>query len=225
LVQNYCKRLLMTKRYFENVSTDGQESALNTPYEFWKDKVFSILECISQNMSSIHDDDLYTGTTGIAYMFYHLSISDKFKNDGEAFLNKAIAVLRLGKSNFDHRSLCQFVCGDAGVNAVKAAIYHQVGNDKMTEMYLQNFKKGLSVCKPIDFFKHGGDELFVGRTGYLYGVLWLEKILGRKIIDDQDVNEICLTIIESGRRYSKRNRSIFPLMYSYYNTEYLGEFY
>lgn len=212
----------MGRRYFENVSFDSQEIISNTTIEFWKDKVLSILECINQNVSSIHDDDLYTGTSGIAYMFYHLSISDKFKNDHESFLNKAIAVFGKRKNIFRGESLGQFICGDAGVNAVKAAIYHQVGNDEIAETYLQNFKKGLSDCKSINFFKQSRDELFVGRTGYLYGVLWLEKVFGRKIIDDQDVNDICLTIIESGCEYSERNRSIFPLMYAYYNTEFLG---
>ncbi|XP_015373610.1 PREDICTED: lanC-like protein 3 homolog [Diuraphis noxia] len=212
----------MSKRYFKNVLLDGQEVDSNTFHDFWKDNVYRLMECISQNTSLSPDNDLYTGTTGIAYMFFHLSTSEGFKNDSAALLNKAVAVSRLMEHNLTEKCSSQFICGDAGVNAVNAAIYHQIGDEKTAEMYLERFKNGLAVCKPINFFKPGGDELFVGRAGYLYGILWLEKVFSKKIIADLDIIQLCLTIVESGRNYSKKNKSIFPLMYSYYNTEYLG---
>jgi len=214
----------MVKRYFQNVFSDSQEINLTTKsYDFWKDRVYSLLELISQNVSLTSGNDLYTGTTGVAFMFYRLAISEQFKNDPTTLLNKAIAVLKLIEKNSHQKSLSQFICGDAGINAVKAVIYHQVGNANMAETYLLNFKNGVEICKPIDFFKPGGDELFVGRTGYLYGVLWLERVFDRKIISDRDIIELCSIIMESGRKYSKRTKSIFPIMYSYYNTEYLGK--
>lgn len=214
----------MAKRYFKNVLSDSRVIDLNTSYyDFWKNKVYNLTEIIGQNASSSRDNDLYTGTTGIAYMFFYLATSDRFKNDPNDFYDKAIAITKLKENNFDRKSSCQFICGDAGVNAVNAVIYSRIGDEKTAEMYLDRFVKGLSVCKPIDFFKPGGDELFVGRAGYLYGILWLEKMFGRQIIADKDIIELCSTIVESGRKYSKKNKSIFPLMYSYYNTEYLGK--
>lgn len=215
----------MAKRYFINVFSDSQDIGLNASYDFWNDRIYKLIECVSQNASLLSDNDLYTGTVGVAYMFYRLAISENFKNDSKLFLNKAITILRLKENRSGQKSLCQFICGDAGVSAVKAAIYRQSGNDKMAELYLQHFKSGLAVCKPLDFSRPGGDELFIGRTGYLFGVLWLEKVFGRRIIEDQDVIELCLIIVESGRKYSKKNKSIFPLMYSYYKTEYLGKLY
>jgi len=214
----------MSKRYFKNVFSDCQEVDPSTSYDFWKDNVNHLIECISQNTSSFSDNDLYTGTTGIAYMFYHLSTSEGFKNNSTALLNKAVAVSRLMGHNLSEKYSSQFICGNAGVNAVNAAIYHQIGDEKTAEMYLEFFKNGLAICKPINFFKPGGDELFVGRAGYLFGLLWLEKVFSRKIIADLDIIQLCLTIVESGRNYSKKSRSIFPLMYSYYNTEYLGKY-
>lgn len=213
----------MEKRYFINVLSDNYNDVVNTSNDFWKKQIYSLIKYISSNVSSSFSNDLYTGTTGIAYMFYHLAVSDGLKNDSTALLSKAMTVLNLDKSTkYNQPSLCQFICGDAGVYAVKAAICHQSGDLKSAEMYLEHFKNGLAICKPINFFKPGGDELFVGRTGYLYGILWLEKVLGRKIISDRDIIELCSTIVESGRIYSKKRKSIFPLMYSYYNTEYLG---
>lgn len=211
----------MSKRYFKNVFADSREFEKSN--DFWKDKVNSLVELISRNTSSSSDNDLYTGTTGIAYMFYYLSVTDTFKNNSTTFKNKAIEVTQLKKCSYSKKTLSQFICGDAGVNAVNAVIYNQINDEKMSEMYLQNFRNGAVFCKPIDFFKPGGDELFVGRAGYLYGVLWLEKVFGRKIIPDQDVIELCSTIVQSGRKYSQTNESLFPLMYSYYNTEYLGK--
>lgn len=213
----------MSKRYFKNPFSDSPANALNTSFEYWKNRVYNLTECIGKNASTSSDNDLYTGTAGIAYMYYRLAISDGFKNDYNMFMNKAIEVSKLKVSNFGQNSISQFICGDAGVNAVNAAIYHQMGDEKMAEMYLNNFRNGITICKPIDFFRPGGDELFVGRAGYLYGVLWLEKVFNKKIISDEDVIELCSTIVESGRKYSRRHKSIFPLMYSYYNTEYLGK--
>lgn len=215
----------MPKRYFENKLSDNDGNC-NASYGFWKDKINSLIECVSDNSSS-SENILYTGSTGIAYMFYYLAITDKFKHNSSALLNKAVDILNVSKikeNNFHKKGLCQFICGDAGVNAVSAAIFYKKGDVKTAEIYLEQFKIGVTVCKPIDFYKYGGDELFVGRAGYLYGVLWLEKVFGKKIVPDQDIIELCSTIVESGRIYSEKNNSIFPLMYSYHQKEYLGKF-
>lgn len=214
----------MPKRYFKNIFSDSQEGVLNSSHDFWKNKIKSLMECVAQNASSSSKNTLYTGTTGIAYMFYHLAIADEYKNNSSYFLNKAIQVLKLKENNYDQKRIGQFMSGDAGVNAVNAAIYHQVGNVIMAEMYLDRFKNGVAKCKSTKSLEPGEDELFVGRAGYLFGVLWLEKVFGKKILADQDIIELCRTIVESGRKYSKTNNCIFPLMYSYHNKEYLGKF-
>jgi len=214
----------MAKRYFKNIYSDSDESDLSTyNHEFWKGKINSLVQRIDQNASSSSKNTLYTGSTGIAYMFYYLAISNKFKNDPSTYLNKAIKVLKFKENSFNRKKSNQFICGDAGVNAVNAAIYHEIGDEETAETYLEYFENGVTICKPIDSLKPGEDELFVGRAGYLYGVLWLEKVFERKIIPDQDVIDICLTIVESGRQYSKTSKSLFPLMYTYHSKEYLGK--
>lgn len=217
----------MPNRYFHNIFSDSQEVVLNySYYAIWKNKAYSLTKCISKNASSSSNIDLYTGTTGIAYMYYRLAVLNSYDAGASStYINKAVEMLKLKEYKYNKKKSCQFICGDAGVNAVHAAIYHHIGDEKTSEIHLENFKKGLAICKPIDFYMPGGDELFVGRAGYLYGVLWLEKVFGKKIIADQDIIELCLTIVESGRKYSRQNKSRFPLMYSYYNTEYLGKFF
>lgn len=214
----------MPKRYFENIFSDSHESVLNSSYDFWKDKVKSLMECVAQNAFSSTKNTLYTGTTGIAYMFYRLAIADEYKNNSLFFLNKAIQILKLKENNYEQKRVSQFMSGDAGVNAVNAVIYHLVGNAGMAKMYLDRFKNGIAKCKSTSSLEPGEDELFVGRAGYLFGVLWLEKVFGKTILADQDIKDLCVIIVESGRKYSKINNSIFPLMYSYHHKEYLGKF-
>lgn len=52
------------------------------------------------------------------------------------------------------------------------------GNQQLTDECLQKYVAAGEICVPLDFFQHGGDELFVGRAGYLCGALWLGRKLG-----------------------------------------------
>lgn len=44
-----------------------------------------------------------------------------------------------------------------------------------------------------------------------------------QILSKDQIKSICQAIIESGKQYARRKRKPFPLMYSYYGTEYLGK--
>uniref|UniRef100_A0A3Q4GE54 LanC like family member 3 n=1 Tax=Neolamprologus brichardi TaxID=32507 RepID=A0A3Q4GE54_NEOBR len=68
-----------------------------------------------------------------------------------------------------------------------------------------------------------GVRLFVGRTGYLCAALVLKQKLGIEILSKDQIKSICQAIIESGKQYARKKRKPFPLMYSYYGTEYLGK--
>jgi hypothetical protein len=65
-------------------------------------------------------------------------------------------------------------------------------------------------------------QLFVGRAGYICGALWLRQQLGYDVVPLPKLHKICDSILESGRTYSRRKRSLCPLMFAYYDTEYLG---
>jgi hypothetical protein len=96
------------------------------------------------------------------------------------------------------------------------------GDKSNADLYLKAYIDSAANCKPLRFLQCGSDELFVGRAGYLSGVLWLEKVFGKGIFPAKDINELCDSIVESGRRYAEDYRSPCPLMYSYYKVEYLG---
>lgn len=82
--------------------------------------------------------------------------------------------------------------------------------------------EGVNIVSHLSYTSFGGDELFVGRAGYLCGILNLRLKLGLEIINDKVVEQIIRVLYESGAKHSQHHRSPSPLMYSYYDTEYLG---
>ncbi len=90
--------------------------------------------------------------------------------------------------------------------------------------YLQSFIDMQKFCLPLNFFSHGSDELFVGRAGYLAACLMIKRRFQTSVIPDEITLPLCNAVIESGRQYSRKNHHPSPLMYSYYNTEYLGNY-
>lgn len=75
----------------------------------------------------------------------------------------------------------------------------------------------------------------VGRAGYLAGALWLNATFQATVVSIQDMYVVCDAIVKSGMEYAHQKSSmparnprssvvqkLPPLMYSYYDTEYLG---
>lgn len=89
---------------------------------------------------------------------------------------------------------------------------------------MQGFFNMHKYCVPVNFYKPGSDEFFVGRTGFLAACAMLNKRLGRTIVSSDIVLPLCNTIIDSGRRTSKQMGSESPLLFVYYDVAYLGEF-
>ena len=44
-----------------------------------------------------------------------------------------------------------------------------------------------------------------------------------QVLTPAQIKSICQAILDSGKQYAMKKRKPFPLMYSYYGTEYLGE--
>lgn len=117
-------------------------------------------------------------------------------------------------------SLASF--SNAGIFATAAVISKEIGEVSQMKSELDQFYSGFEACKPIHFNKHGSDEVLVGRAGYLSGVYWLKEQLSPKPFQATQILEICASILESGREYSRQNQSSLPLMYQYHGSEYLG---
>ncbi|XP_022904521.1 lanC-like protein 3 homolog [Onthophagus taurus] len=172
------------------------------------------------------EDGLYLGTAGIAYMFYHLSKIDALKEHREIYLQQAVDYIKPAlelclKKHVQKSDLPSFLLGNAGIYAIAAAIFNTQLDFSESTKNLNLYIEAGKICKNIEFLSCGSDELFVGRAGYLCGALWLQRELGHNFNQD-DLYELCRVTVESGRNYAQRYNFPTPLMYSYYNVEYLG---
>ena len=96
------------------------------------------------------------------------------------------------------------------------------GKETERNDHVQSFIAMQNYCLPMNFFPHGSDELFVGRAGYLAACLVMKRRFQTSVIPVEVTSPLCDVIIESGRQYSKNHNHPSPLMFAYYNSEYLG---
>ena len=81
------------------------------------------------------------------------------------------------------------------------------------------------ICEPIRFHKHGSDELFVGRAGYLTAVQSAIRVLDQgSPVHSATRQKLTTAMLESGLSSESQFRKSgqCPLMYAYYGEEYLG---
>ncbi|XP_057654525.1 lanC-like protein 3 homolog [Diorhabda carinulata] len=169
-------------------------------------------------------EGIYLGTAGIAYMFYHLSNIPSLSSKKSLFLNQAIMYLKpalvvAGCNKTE--DVASFMLGSAGIYAVAAAVYKSIGELRQSNHFIQLYYDSAKIVKKENFLSHGSDELFVGRTGYILGALWISAETNTPL-RKKEIYEICDVIVKSGKEYSERCNCHCPLMYSYYQVEYLG---
>uniref|UniRef100_A0A3B3QB62 LanC-like protein 3 n=1 Tax=Paramormyrops kingsleyae TaxID=1676925 RepID=A0A3B3QB62_9TELE len=175
--------------------------------------------------SSECDGGLYDGPAGVAYMLYYVSECPLFSKQRDTYLKNAKQIIDVSVKYVDREQdknlRVAFLLGGAGIYAVATMVYKAMGFSDFVKP-LTKFRNLWEVCAPISFLECGSDELFVGRTGYLCAALLLKQRLGIEILSPEQIKAICQAIIESGKQYARKKRKPFPLMYSYYGTEYLG---
>ncbi|KAG9339485.1 hypothetical protein JZ751_023624 [Albula glossodonta] len=171
------------------------------------------------------DGGLYDGPAGVAYMLYYVSECPLFAQQKDTYLKTAKQIIdvsvRYVDGEQDKNMRAAFLLGGAGIYAVAAMVYKALGLSDFVKP-LTKFRNLWEVCAPINFLECGSDELFVGRAGYLCAALVLKQKLEIEILSPDQIKAICRAIIESGKQYARKKRKAFPLMYSYYGTEYLG---
>lgn len=211
-------------RYFPNPYDDYKSGGV---LELNKDQIIGqvneIIGNITKRLQPTQknvEGGLYVGVSGVSFMFYYLSKNPLLSENKGTYIEKAIEYLSpaLETSAGEKTS---FLLGDAGTFALAAVLMKEVGNNQFAEN-VKAYKSLYNYYLNPKFLKCGGDEFFVGRAGYLAGALWISREIQTQIFTNEELFKICDMIIMSGREYSKRHRSPCPLMYHYYNTEYLG---
>uniref|UniRef100_A0A8D0H0G4 LanC-like protein 3 n=1 Tax=Sphenodon punctatus TaxID=8508 RepID=A0A8D0H0G4_SPHPU len=140
---------------------------------------------------------------GVAYMLYHVAQCPLFAPARDTYLRAARQLV------------------DACVRYEEEDWSEPLGLPDYVRP-LGRFRELAEMCAPVTFLECGSDELFVGRAGYLCAALVLKQKLGVEVLTQAQIRSICQAMLESGKQYSARKRKPFPLMYSYYGTEYLG---
>ena len=175
------------------------------------------------------DGGLYVGLSGIAYGLFHVSqcehVSQELRDVCLATAGTYLhASLEYCTKRSEERNCtgAAFLLGHLGVYAFAAVYFSKCGDLEQSGVYVAKFVALHKMCKPVDFLPCGGDELLVGRAGYLCGALYLQQQLGEKTIPSSVISSIVSSIVQSGRKTAAKLNSPSPLMYTYYDTLYLG---
>lgn len=220
---------MSSARYFPNPYADFETNyQIDTTLvnNLMKNYISTIIEHTKPEVNDDSRGDLYVGDAGIAYMFLKLNRSQLLLDNINAisyakhYINAAKGNAKNYAKRADER--CAFLCGNAGIYAVSMMISRDLGDNNEYISDLNNFAVGFEACKPVHFSKYGGDEILVGRAGFLSGVYWLNQNISPPPFNDFQILEICESMVESGRQYSRQNSSPMPLMYQYHDSEYFG---
>ncbi|XP_024083742.1 lanC-like protein 3 isoform X2 [Cimex lectularius] len=219
-------------RFFPNTYLDYQENnAVNVDYKQIRSDILANVYVCAEEQKKVHhgiEGGLYVGTYGNAYTFYHLSKKSRFVHERADLLSAAVELITCGVATCakskakDPSDECAFLLGKAGIYAVGAAVFFEAGKDDFAADCIKEYINVGCIVANESYASFGGDELFVGRAGYLCGALWLNRVFGRPVISQDVLHTICEAIMASGKRYSEEHNSRTLLMYHYYNTEYLG---
>lgn len=127
------------------------------------------------------DGGLYTGSPGVAYALYHLSKQENLGSKRHGYQDLALKYVD-GCLRYKFRDPpSSFMSGEAGFHAVAAMVYKSVGDVKRSDEFSARYASAAEGCMEEDFHSGGSDELFVGRAGYLCGILALKKELGKQV--------------------------------------------
>ncbi|XP_057796537.1 lanC-like protein GCL2 [Salvia miltiorrhiza] len=157
----------------------------------------------------VEDFSLYAGTLGTAYLLLKSFQVTRNKND----LSLCLEIVKACDSSSTRSRDVTFLCGRAGVCALGAVAAEYVGDGKLSDYYISQFKE-------IKLSKDHQDELLYGRAGYLWTCLFLNKNFGRDTIPATSTGAIAKEIIRNGRKLGKRGGC--PLMFEWHGQRYWG---
>ncbi|XP_012140106.1 lanC-like protein 2 isoform X1 [Megachile rotundata] len=162
------------------------------------------------------DCSVYTGTAGIAYMFFQYG---KCFNE-PAYIDEATELLRICVSKFRGKREVTFLTGIVGPIALSAVILNAQGNRDEAHNMISKIKSlstyVLDECSDLP------DELLYGRAGYLFSLLFINSNISPHPIEDELIKQVIALIIKSGNVYSASRKFKSPLMYAWHDSEYIG---
>lgn len=155
----------------------------------WKEMTEKVVEkVLSKRPPSYENCDggLYVGDAGIAYMLYYLSQNSQLSSKKDDYLKSAMQYTQISMEYLKRYKTndppCSFILGKAGVIGLSSLLFQAIGDGQSSDKMSNEYAHLSEDCTPINFLRCGSDELFVGRAGYLCGVMNLQQKLGKKVI-------------------------------------------
>ncbi|KAI3981269.1 hypothetical protein MKX01_004533 [Papaver californicum] len=147
------------------------------------------------------DFTVYTGSLGIAYLLFRsyqvtIQVLSSFGIDTSSKTSRHVT----------------FLCGRAGVFALRAVAAKHSGDERLLNHYLTQFQ---AIKLPRDV----PNELLYGRACFLWACSFLNKHING-VLSSSFTGAVVKEMIEEGRRLSSRGRC--PLMYEWHGKKYWG---
>jgi len=134
----------------------------------------------------------------------------------ESLLNDCVRRIRR-RSAKGGRQRISFLCGEAGVFALLAAVFTSQGSVQNAQKWAE--KLSLMSKAALDPRRHP-DELLYGRAGYLYSLLFVRSHCGQ-IVDEFLIKTVAEVILNQGKTLGRLTGS-WPLMWEWHDKKYLG---
>lgn len=179
---------MMNPRYFPNPYEDyqiGEEIKVDKSYltnHIAELAMFSVKRTRLDVASC--DGGLYVGNIGLIYMIHKVlinSLAENYHQDLVKYLNES---LNLNARYFDANKSdrASFILGNGGYYAMGALVAkHFKRDDQMVDYFASEYAKSARIVERENFLRHGCDELFVGRAGYLCGALYFRNNIGIEV--------------------------------------------
>ncbi|XP_014675270.1 PREDICTED: lanC-like protein 3 [Priapulus caudatus] len=217
----------LKKRYFVNSIPDYMHGAVDIDTQKWKSRILNAVEDVIAKQPPTMENcegGLYVGCAGIAYALCHLAHNEAFKPEqgkllqsAEQYATAAYRHAELPENKNDRHTKTSFLLGNLGVYAVAAVVFNATDRKEMVAKCLTAYAQMASLCLPTQFVECGSDELFVGRAGYLCGLLMLNKKTGQQVLSRHQVECLFNAIIKCWTGCMRNeSQSPSPLMYAYY---------
>ncbi|KAM7252163.1 hypothetical protein ACFE04_024046 [Oxalis oulophora] len=158
---------------------------------------------------AVRDYTLYTGALGTAFLLFKAYQVTNNQND----LKLCSQIVKECQSVSIDSSRVTFICGRAGPCALGAVVAKHLGDERLLNHYLTQFKEiKLSSDLP--------NELLYGRAGFLWACSFLNKHIGEGTISITRMRAVIDEIIKCGRQMGQKARC--PLMYEWHGKKYWG---
>ena len=124
------------RRYFINKELNSPTSKKRLDLQYWKQKILEYVQQIRTFVpprADYTDGDLYTGTPGIAFLFYCLMKSPLMDQQQKEFGAKGMEYIWTAEMFYKNRRRKRptdrygFLIGDAGFHAIAAVLYSHTG--------------------------------------------------------------------------------------------------